>query len=134
MPPSPSKPKTRPNSFRRFAEGAGRRGEFWAALLLRLKFYRILASRVKTPVGEIDLIASRGKLTVFVEVKSRSFSHQEAEAMHAVNRHRIVRAAQYWLLRQPARAAGELRFDVIFLAPFAPPRHIVNAFDATGLL
>ena len=134
MPRSPSKPKRKPSAFRRFAESAGRRGEFWAALLLRLKFYRILAQRVKTPVGEIDLIAARGKLTVFVEVKSRSFSRQEFEALEAVNRKRIVRAAQYWLIREPKRADGELRFDVIFLAPFAPPRHIPNAFDGTGLI
>ncbi len=71
---------------------------------------------------------------MFVEVKSRSFSHQEVEALQAVNRRRIARAAQYWLIRHPARAEGGLRFDVIFLAPFAWPRHIVNAFDATGLV
>jgi putative endonuclease len=126
MPPSPSKPS---NSFRKFAEGAGRRGEWWAALYLRLQFYRILATRVKTPVGEIDLVARRGDVTVFVEVKSRSFSHQEAEALLAVNRQRIVRAAQAWLMRNPSAMAGGLRFDVIFLAPFAWPRHIVGAFE-----
>jgi putative endonuclease len=131
MPPSPSKPKS---SFRKFAEGAGRRGEAWAALFLRLKRYRILATRVKTPVGEIDLVARRGNVTVFVEVKSRSFSHQEADALLAVNRRRIVRAAQAWLMRNPSAAAGGLRFDVIFLAPFAWPRHITGAFDATGLI
>ena len=131
MPPSPSKPKS---SFRKFAEGSGRRGEAWAALFLRLKLYRIIGSRVKTPVGEIDLIARRFGVTVFVEVKSRSFSHQEAEALNAVNRRRIVRAAQLWLTRHPALAEGGLRFDVIFLAPFAWPRHIVNAFDATGIV
>jgi len=139
MPPSRSKPrtkpaKTRPSEARKFAEGAGRRGEFWAAWFLRLKLYRIIGVRVKTPVGEIDLIAQRFGVTVFVEVKSRSFSHQEAEAMYAVNRRRIVRAAQFWLTRHEALAATPLRFDVIFLAPFAWPRHIVNAFDATGLV
>ncbi len=134
MPPSPSRPRNRLTSnFRRFAEGSGCRGEAWAALFLRLQFYRIIATRVKTPVGEIDLIAQRGGVTVFVEVKSRSFSHQEAEALAAVNRRRIVRAAQLWLTRRPELANGDLRFDVIFLAPFAWPRHIVNAFDATGL-
>ena len=130
MPPSPSKPG---NSFRRFAETSGRRGEMWAALFLRAQLYRIVATRVKTPVGEIDLIAERFGVTVFVEVKSRSFSHQEAEALLAVNRRRIVRAAQVWLTRHPKLAHTDLRFDVIFLAPFAWPRHIVNAFDATGL-
>ena len=130
MPPSPSKPRS---SFRRFAETAGRRGEFWAALFLRAKLYRIIATRVKTPVGEIDLIAQRWGVTVFVEVKSRSFSHQEGEALLAVNRRRIIHAAQLWLTRHPRLAETDLRFDVIFLAPFAWPRHIVNAFDATGI-
>ena len=46
----------------------------------------------------------------------------------AVNRRRIIRAAQLWLTRRPELAAEDLRFDVIFLAPFAWPRHIVNAF------
>ena len=130
MPPSPSKPG---NSFRRFAETSGRRGEMWAALFLRAQLYRIVATRAKTPVGEIDLIAQRAGVMVFVEVKSRSFSHQEAEAQLAVNRRRILRAAQFWLTQHPKLAQTDLRFDVIFLAPFAWPRHIVNAFDATGL-
>jgi putative endonuclease len=137
MPRSPSKrspdAKPKPAVFRQFAEGAGRRGEFWAALFLRAKLYRILASRVKTPVGEIDLIASRGGVTVFVEVKSRSFSHQEEEALGGVNIRRISRAAQLWLQRRPDLANGDCRFDVIFLAPFAWPRHIVNAFDGSGM-
>lgn len=131
MPPSPSKPR---NSARQFAEGAGRRGEMWAELLLRAKLYRVIGRRVKTPVGEIDLIAQRGGVTVFVEVKARSFSHQEAEALMAVNRRRIVNAAQMWLMRRPELANSDMRFDVIFLAPFVWPRHIVNAFDTTGLM
>ena len=126
MPRSRSKPAT---SERRFAEGAGRRGEFWAELFLRAQLYRVLARRVTTPVGELDLIVSRGGVTVFVEVKARSFSRQEYEALVAVNRRRIERAAQMWLMRRPELAAGTLRFDVIFLAPFAWPRHIVNAFQ-----
>jgi putative endonuclease len=125
MPRSPLKP----SSERRFNERAGRRGELWAELFLRAQFYRVLARRVKTPVGEIDLIVQRGRATVFVEVKARAVSHQEYDALTAVNRKRIVRAAQAWLIRNPRYAEGGLRFDVIFLAPFAWPRHIVNAFQ-----
>ena len=65
MPPSPSKQKS---NFRRFNEAAGRRGEFWAALFLQLQGYRIIGKRVKTPVGEIDLIARRGDTIAIVEV------------------------------------------------------------------
>ena len=133
MPPSPSKRSNSPNVFRKFAEGAGRRGEAWAALFLQLQGFRVLDRRVKTPLGELDLVVSRRRTVVFVEVKSRSFSHQEGDALLAVNRKRIVRAAQYWLIRHADRANDDLRFDVIFLAPFAWPRHIVNAFDATGI-
>ena len=131
MPPSPSKPR---NSARVAAEGYGHRGEALAALYLNAKLYRVVARRVKTPVGEIDLIVQRFGVTVFVEVKARAFSHQEYEALMAVNRRRIVNAAQLWLMRRPDLAAGDLRIDVIFLAPFAWPRHIVNAFDMTGLV
>ena len=130
MPPSPAKPKS---EVKKFADGAGRRGEALAALFLQVQGYRVLDRRVKTPVGEVDLIVRRGRITVFVEVKSRSFSHQEADALYAVNRKRIVRAAQYWLIRNPARTHDEFRIDVIFLAPFAWPRHRKAAFDATGI-
>lgn len=131
MPPSPSRPGA---EARRFAEGAGRRAEALAAVYLRLKGYRILARRVRTPVGELDIVARRGRLTVFVEVKARGFSAGEAAALAAVNRRRIVRAAGLWRARHADAAAPDSRFDVIFLAPFALPRHITGAFDATGVL
>lgn len=127
MPPSPSKPKSK---ARIAAYLAGHRGEALAALWLRLKLYRILARRYKTPMGEIDLIAERFGVTVFVEVKARSRAASEAETLEAVNQRRIVRAAQYWLAHHPGKADTSFRFDVIFLAPRQWPRHVVNAFDA----
>jgi len=128
MPPSPSKPRS---EFRQGAERSGRRGELLAAWFLRLKGYRILETRYKTPVGEIDLIARRFGTTVFVEVKSRRGSHLEREALMAVRDDRIVRAAQYYLTRHPALMGRDLRFDVIFLAPRMWPRHVRNAFQAS---
>ena len=128
MPPSPSKPK---NNKRIAAHLDGHRGEALAAWFLRLQFYRIVAQRYKTPVGEIDLIAERFGTTVFVEVKARGQTSGYADALQAVNRSRIVRAAQYWLAKHPAKAETPFRFDVIFLAPRSWPRHLVNAFDAS---
>jgi len=121
MPPSPSRQR---------AERAGRRAEFWAAWYLRLKLYSIKAQRYKTPVGEIDLVASRFGLTIFVEVKARAARAYETEAFEAVDQRRISRAADYFLTRHPALADSPLRFDVVFLAPFTWPHHVVNAFDA----
>ena len=129
MPPSPSKPKS---SKRIIANLGGHRGEVLAAWFLRLQLYRIIAQRYKTPVGEIDLIAERFGITIFVEVKARASKTGEAEALEAVNKSRIVRAAQYWLARHPTKAETPFRFDVIFLAPRSWPRHVVNAFDASA--
>lgn len=123
---------SRKSSARLAAELFGHRGETLAALFLQLKLYRIVARRYKTPVGEIDLIVERFGVTVFVEVKARTRSGAptEAEALGAVNRNRIVRAAQYYLMRNPRRYTAPMRFDVIFLAPWRLPRHLVNAFEA----
>lgn len=128
MPPSPSKPKS-PKRLR--AETFGRRGEDLAAWYLRGKFYRILARRFKTPVGEIDLVVQRFGVTVFVEVKSRQRRGDELDALLHVNKRRLVRAAQFYLTRNPRLVEQPMRFDVIFLAPFSWPRHVKDAFDAS---
>jgi putative endonuclease len=99
-----------------------------AAWFLRLKGYRIVAQRVKTPVGEIDLVARRFGTTVFVEVKARRAGVSEEAAWGAVNARRISRAADSYIARHPELAATPLRYDVIFLAPRQWPRHVVNAF------
>jgi putative endonuclease len=125
MPPSPSKPKSK---ARITAYRGGHRGEALAALFLQCKLYRIVQRRYKTPVGEIDLIAERFGTTVFVEVKARRRAESEAETLQGVNQSRILRAAQYWLARHPAKAATPLRFDIIFLTPGRWPRHLTNAF------
>ena len=120
----------RPGPDRRAAERHGQRGEALAALFLQAKLYRLLARRFRTPVGEIDIVAERGGVLVFVEVKARGHKTSEAAALGAVNQARIARAARYWLARHPADAGRDCRFDVIFLAPGRWPRHLINAFQA----
>jgi putative endonuclease len=115
---------------RRRAERRGRRAETLAAWVLRLAGYRILARRYRTPVGEIDLIARRGRLIAFVEVKQRPSHAEAAEAVTPAGRRRIARAASLWLSAHPAAAALDLRFDVIICVPGRLPRHIRGAFDA----
>ncbi len=125
MPLSGSKRK---NKARIAAHLSGHHAETFAAWFLRLKFYAVLAQRYKTPVGEIDLIARRFGVTVFVEVKARSNAASEAEAFAAVNQRRILAAANYWRAKHPSKADGDMRFDIIFLAPRQWPRHVINAF------
>ena len=72
------------------------------ALILRLKGHRIVAQRYKTPVGEIDLVALKGRRLAFIEVKRRKTREDAAWTLPASQRRRIVRAAQYWLAGHPA--------------------------------
>jgi putative endonuclease len=110
---------------------AYRRGVFaetLVALLLRLKGHRIVAQRYKTPVGEIDLVALKGKRLAFIEVKRRKTQEDAAWTLPARQRRRIVRAAQYWLAGHPDFAGHDIAFDVVLAAPWRWPRHITNAF------
>lgn len=115
---------------RRHAEAAGRRAEIAAALFLRCKGYRILARRLRTPVGEIDLVIRRGGTVAFVEVKLRRGEAAALEAVTATARRRIAAAARWWLAANPEYVGYVLRFDLVACAPWSPPQHLAGAFDA----
>ncbi len=116
--------------IRQRAERSGRHAETIAGIFLRLKFFSIIEKRLKTPPGEIDIIARRGNLLIFVEVKMRRDKKTMAEALEGINRRRITGAAKYFLAANPQMADKNLRFDVIFLAPLAFPVHLKGAFEA----
>jgi putative endonuclease len=100
-----------------------------AALLLRLRGHRIIARRYRTPVGEIDLVALKGKRLAFVEVKQRRSLDDAGWSLPTRARRRIVRAAQYWLAGHPDFAGHDIAFDVVLAAPWACPQYIENAFQ-----
>jgi putative endonuclease len=102
--------------------------ETLAALLYRLKGYCIAASRYRSPVSEIDLVALKGKRLSVVEVKRRKTREDAAWTLPAKQRRRIVLAAQYWLASHPDFVGRPIAFDVALTAPWRFPRHIVNAF------
>lgn len=118
------------SSIRRRAEQRGRRGELFAAILLRLSLHKILAQRLRTPVGEVDIIALRGDQLVFIEVKTRLRRGQLADALISINQRRITAAAKHFLAQNPQYAHFNMRFDVIFLASNSLPIHIKNAFSS----
>lgn len=107
----------------------GRSAETIAAWLLRLKGFRILAQRYATPVGEIDLIARRGELLVFVEVKRRAALGTATEALLPRQQQRVARAAAIFLQQGGRRASSaSCRFDVVAVAPWRWPLHIEDAW------
>ena len=113
---------------RRLAETRGRGAETAAALWLRLKGYRVLARRMKTPAGEIDLIAQRGRILAFVEVKARATAEAGAEALRPRQRDRIARAAEAFVRTRPDLADLDWRFDLIVVTGGWRPRHLADAW------
>lgn len=112
---------------RQRAENFGRRGEGIAAWWLRLHGWRILASRVKTARGEVDLIAKRHKTVAFIEVKARGSEAELDLAIDHARLRRVVAAAEL-LVAKYAGNATEIRVDVILVAPWRLPRHLVNVW------
>lgn len=106
----------------------GLRAELFAALALMLKGYRIVARRYKTPLGEIDLVAKRGRTLCFVEVKRRRSFVKGAEAVHAKNQSRVSNAAALYLQKHPEYSGLNIRFDAAIIAPKSWPRHIPHAW------
>jgi putative endonuclease len=107
----------------------GRRAEWLAALWLMGKGYRILGLRLKTPYGEIDLLAQRGQVLAVVEVKRRRTQEEALAAIGPVQRERLARAGANLAARQHAALPLSVRLDLIALAPGRWPRHIPAAWD-----
>lgn len=112
---------------------SGRRAEWRAAVLLMLKGYRILGFRLKTPQGEIDLLALRGRTLAIVEVKSRTTLEAALECVSYDQRDRLRRAGRAIAERRPGLKDVFVRLDLIALAPGRWPRHIVDAWRNDGL-
>lgn len=110
------------------AERRGRKGEGLAAWWLRLLGWRIVARRVKTPRGEIDLIARRGRTVAFVEVKWRKTAAERDQAIDAYRLRRVAAAVEA-VAHRHLRAGDNPRIDVLLLAPGRWPRHIANAWQ-----
>ncbi|MFC5759999.1 YraN family protein [Rhizobium sp. GCM10022189] len=106
----------------------GSAAEYIAALFLMLKGYRILALRYRTKLGEIDIIARKGDLAVFVEVKARADEMGAVDAVSYTSQNRIRAASDLWLARQRDYALLSQRYDIIAILPGKLPRHFPNAF------
>lgn len=113
---------------RQRAEQSGRIAEHVALIYLRLKGYRLLAHRYRSPAGEIDLVMRRGGVTAFIEVKSRTSIDSAVESVTAQQSKRIAAAARSFMGRDRAAAMQSCRFDIVAISPYHWPQHIENAF------
>jgi putative endonuclease len=127
-----SAPRGERDADRHVAFRTGISAESRAAAFLIAKGFRILARRWRSPVGEIDIVARRRTLLIFVEVKARDTLDDAAWSVTPRQRGRIIAAAEAWLARFPDPRIQDIRFDAVLVAPRSIPRHIPAAFDASS--
>jgi len=114
-----------------------KKGEIYesqAAELLEKSGYRIAARNwVCYGIGEIDIVAVKDDVTVFVEVRARSNPTfgTPAESVTRVKRAKIIKTAEAYI-KTFRPASGSFRFDVISIVPGSGAEHIENAFTADG--
>lgn len=111
---------------------SGHWAEFLVRLLFRLKGYHILAANYITGrgtyAGEVDFIAKRGSVLVFVEVKKRTTLKRAAYAVSETQKRRIRSGAEAFLKKHPQFNNCDIRFDAVLVKfPFSF-RHIKNAW------
>ena len=102
--------------------------EIVAATYLRMCLYSVIYKRYKTKVGEIDLIAKRGKSLVFVEVKARKNKNTTHTALTKHQQNRITRTAELFIAKNPKYSQSNIRFDLILICPSFYIKHIKNAW------
>ncbi len=113
---------------RRRALGRGRRAELLAALFLACKGYRIVKRSFRTQLGEIDIVAQRGKSLAMVEVKFRPRKDDAAWSITPAQRQRIELATRGFIAAHPRYAGHHIRFDAVLMAPWRWPTHLTDAW------
>lgn len=116
----------RTRQTRRRARRFGRLAEACCAGLLRLKGFRIIARDFRAPVGEIDIIARKGRVLAFIEVKARQSAAEEV--LTARQRKRIIRAAEAFMMMRPDLAGLDFSFDLMLVGRWRWPRHLIAAW------
>jgi putative endonuclease len=110
------------------AQAAGRAAEGAAEAALARDGWTVLARRLRTPSGEIDLIAERDGVLAFVEVKARPDLACAAVALGARQRARLMAAAEIVLAANPGWGRAGVRFDVMLVERAGKVRRIADAF------
>ncbi len=112
----------------RTARKSGRWAEVVAAIWLFGRGWRIIGFRLKTPQGEIDILARRGSVLAVVEVKARRDLASALEAVTPRQLERLRRAGENLAAKRRDLQPLSLRIDLLALAPGRIPLHIPDAW------
>jgi putative endonuclease len=122
-----------PRSLRgRRAQAGGLDAEALACAALLRDGWTILARRVRTAAGEVDIVAERDGLIAFVEVKHRPTLADAAASLGPRQRARLLAAAEILLGEHPTWGRAGARFDVIVVDALGRVRRIADAFRHDG--
>lgn len=116
----------------RAAQVLGIEAERQAEAALVQDGWTILARRLRTHAGEIDLAAERNGLLAFVEVKARPTLSDAAWALGPAQQRRLMRAGAAALARNPGWGRAGVRFDVLLVDATGQVRRIADAFRLEG--
>lgn len=108
--------------------------EWFVSICLQMLGYKILSKRFKTKLGEVDLIARKRSVLVFVEVKNRKKLSDALGVVDIRTQKRIINAAKLFVQKHPYEGGKGFRFDVIALYSGICVRHIRNAFNESEIL
>ena len=120
---APRSADARRKAFRR-----GHVSEYLAAFSLLLRGYRIAAMRFRAKSGEIDIIARKGDVIHFIEVKARTSTDESVFAVDGQTQNRIRNASMAWIGRQKNMRAMSYSYDIIAVRPWRWPVHLRDAF------
>src|SRR5690349_4981772 len=110
------------------AEKRGLGAETLAFWYHRLLGWQILARRARAPGGEVDIVARRGRILAFIEVKARATEEAAAFALDDWRLRRVAVAAER-LAPRYMRDGDDVRIDAIFVVPRRWPRHLANVWQ-----
>ena len=106
----------------------GHVSEYVAAFCLMLRGYRVVAMRYRVKSGEIDIIARKGGVVSFIEVKARATTEASVFAVDGETQSRIRNASMAWLSSQKDAGRLSYSYDIIAVRPWRWPVHLRDAF------
>jgi len=114
------------------ADQRGRSAEAAAQAALELDGWRILARRLRTSAGEVDLVAEKAGLLAIVEVKARRGLADAAAALSDRQQARLISATEIILADHPEWGENGVRFDLLLVDAAGVVRRIADAFRGNG--
>jgi putative endonuclease len=114
------------------ADQRGRSAEAAAQIALERDGWSILARRLRTSAGEIDMVAEKAGLLAIVEVKARPRLADAATSLSDRQQARLISAAEIILANNPQWGSEGVRFDLLLVDAAGVVRRIADAFRGNG--